>query len=139
MDWRTFSLVSITIVTWGGSLFLDKLATGRIGTRAAFWHELAFASVVFLYSLQFHGLHGLVSVAKDGIGIATVAGAIASVGWLIFAVLLTQMEASVVVPLTALYPALTAVLAIALLHEDASPKKLLGIGLSLIAAYLLST
>jgi transporter family protein len=139
MDWTTFSLVAITIATWGGAHFLDKLATGSIGTRAAFWHELAFASVVFVYSLQVHRLRGLLSAARDGMGIATFAGAIAAVGWLAFAVLLTRMEASVVVPLTALYPALTSVLAIALLHEDASPKKLLGIGLSLVAVYLLGT
>jgi len=139
MDRSTFSLLTITFVAWGGSLFLDKLATNRIGTRAAFWHELAFASVVFLYSLTVHRLPGLMGASVDGIGVAMVAGAIASVGWLAFAVLLTRMEASVVVPLTALYPALTAVLAIALLHESATPKKLLGIGLSLTAVYLLST
>lgn len=41
-------------------------------------------------------------------------------------------------PLTALYPALTALLAFAFLHESITPAKIAGLTLSLAAIYLLS-
>jgi transporter family protein len=64
-----------------------------------------------------------------------ISGAIALVA---FYILLTKKEASVVVPLTALYPALAAILAIVFLKESLTLVKAVGIILSAIALVLLS-
>jgi transporter family protein len=56
-----------------------------------------------------------------------------------FLILLSRNPASTVVPLTGLYPALTAVLAILFLRESVTVPKALGIALSMVAVYLLSS
>jgi transporter family protein len=53
-----------------------------------------------------------------------------------FDVLGREAEASAVIPVTALYPAVTVLLAIPILHERLSRTQLVGIGLSLAAIYL---
>ena len=55
-----------------------------------------------------------------------------------FYMLLTRKDASVAVPLTALFPALTAILAVIFLREQLTAIKVAGITLSALALYLLS-
>jgi transporter family protein len=75
---------------------------------------------------------------KLGISLAILAGAIGSFGLIGFYFLLTRKEASIAVPLTAVYPALTAILAFVFLKEPLTPVKIAGISLSAVALYLLS-
>ena len=75
---------------------------------------------------------------KLGIGLALLAGAIGAFGLIGLYMLLTRAEASSAIPMTALYPALTALLAFIFLRETITVAKVTGIILSLIAIYLLS-
>ncbi len=50
-------------------------------------------------------------------------------------ILLTRKDASIAVPMTALYPALTAILAFIFLREQLTAVKVLGISLSAAALY----
>jgi transporter family protein len=70
--------------------------------------------------------------------IGFLAGIVSSVGLISFYALLTKKDASLVVPLTALYPALTAILAIIFLKEPLTILKALGVVLSVVAIALLS-
>jgi len=138
MDLTTLLAVIVTFVGWGVSSFISKLAANRIGAKGVFWEMIGYAPAVILYSLIVFKLKNLVQADKLGIGLAIFTGAVGSFGWIGWYFLLTKGEASTVVPLTALYPALTAVLAFIFLHESVTSSKLLGILFSLIAIYLLS-
>jgi transporter family protein len=70
--------------------------------------------------------------------LAIIAGVLGSVGIISFYILLTKKDASSAVPLTALYPILTAILAIIFLKEKLTIVKSAGIVLAGIALYLLS-
>jgi len=141
MDLTTFLIVIGVFLSWGVSSFIAKLATNRIGAQSVFWDMLTYAPVVIIWSLIMFKLENLLRVVKTdkfGMGLAFLAGIIGSFGLIGFYLLLTKEEASTIIPLTALYPALTAVLAIIFLHESITSTKLLGIILSLIAIYFLS-
>ena len=138
MDLLTLLVVIATFVSWGVGSFIAKLATNRIGAKSAFFDILGYAPAVIIYSLILFKLKNLIQADKIGAGLAFLAGTIGSFGLIGFYFLLSRAEASAIIPLTALYPALAAVLAIIFLHESITSEKLLGIILSLIAIYLLS-
>ncbi len=69
---------------------------------------------------------------------AVVAGLAGSLGYVFFVKALERGEASIVLPLTALYPAVTVVLAFLFLHEKISMHQLIGILLAVVAVVLLS-
>lgn len=138
MDSTTLLVVIVTFTSWGVCSFISKLATNRIGAKSVFWDMVGYAPAVIVYSLIVFKLKNLVQADKLGIGLAILSGAVGSLGLIGWYFLITKGEASTMVPLTALYPALTAVLAFIFLHESITLSKLLGILFSLIAIYLLS-
>ena len=138
MDLVTFLIVILTFISWGVGSFIAKLASDKIGVRSVFWDIIGNAPVIIIYGLIAFKLKNLLQADKLGIGLSLLSGVIGSVGAVGFYLLLSRSEASAVVPLTALYPALTVILAIIFLHESLNATKLLGIILSLIAIYLLS-
>lgn len=120
---------------------MSKLAANRIGTQSIFWDLLGYIPMILIYSFFAFKLKNLFSVFqtdKMGIILAFLAGLIGSIGVISFYYLMTKSEASVVTPLTALYPALTVVLGIVILHEGITLTKLAGVILSLVAIFLLS-
>jgi transporter family protein len=140
MDLTTFLIVIGVFLSWGVGSFIAKLATNRIGAQSVFWDVLTYAPVVIIWSLIIFKLENFLRVVKTdklGIGLALLSGIIGSFGLIGSFILLAREEASTIIPLTALYPALTAVLAITFLHESITPTKISGIILSLIAIYLL--
>ena len=141
MDLISILVVVGIFVSWGVGSFLAKLAADKIGTQSVFWDTIGYIPVLFIYSLIFLKFKNIIlqfQTEKTGAILALLAGAIGSLGAVGFYFLLTRTDVSVIVPLTALYPALTAVLAIVFLHESINLTKISGIILSLIAIYLLS-
>jgi transporter family protein len=69
---------------------------------------------------------------------AVALGLATELGVLAFYLAVDRGKASVVVPLTAMYPAVSLVGAVLFLHERISRRQVLGIALALIAAILLS-
>jgi len=70
---------------------------------------------------------------------ALVAGVFGGAGYIFFVKALEHGKASVVIPLTALYPAVTAIIALIILREKISLYQGIGIVLAIAAAILLST
>lgn len=140
MDLKTFIIALISLVSWGMGSFIAKLATNRIGERAVFWDMLGYAPVVVIYSIIAFKIKNLFSadINREGIILAILAGMIGSFGLVAFYFLLTKKDASNAVPLTALYPALTAILAFIFLKEKLTLIKAAGILLATFALYLLS-
>ena len=138
MSRAIFIGVAVTFVSWGLGSFVAKMAADRIGTQSVFWDLLGALPWLLVYYFVLFKERGLFLEDRTGVGLAVLAGVIGSVGSVSFYYVLSKSEASVMIPLTALYPALTAVLAIIFLHESITLTKIWGIALSLAAIYLLS-
>lgn len=69
---------------------------------------------------------------------AILAGILGSLGYVFFIKALERGKASIVIPLTALYPAITVVFALLLLKEKITVLQALGIVLALVATILMS-
>lgn len=138
MDIITFLFAATSMISWGVGAFLSKLAANRIGERAVFWETIMYAPSVILFSVFWFRAKELIVTDKVGILLAGLAGIIGSAGIVAFYMVLTRKEASVAVPLTALYPALTALLAFIFLNESLTPVKIAGILLATLAIMLLS-
>ena len=138
MDIKTFGLSLLILISWGVGTFIAKLATNRIGEKSVFWDLFGYAPAIIIYSFFTFKFKDVFGVDKLGIVLAILAGAIGSFGLVGLYILLTRKDASTAVPLTALYPTLTAILAIIFLKEQVTIIKLLGIALSAVALFLLS-
>ena len=138
MNKSTFLLFLMTFVSWGVSSVFAKLAANRIGDRSVFWDMVGYVPIIAVYCLvAFKGVN-LFHGDRMGILLAGLAGLIGSFGAIGFYMLVTRGDASIMVPLTALYPALSVVLGIFFLGEGLTFYKSAGIVMSLAAIYLLN-
>jgi bacterial/archaeal transporter family protein len=128
----------MTFVSWGVSSVFAKLAANRIGDRSIFWDMLAYAPVIAVYCLVAYKGVNLFHGDKVGVLLAGIAGLIGSFGAIGFYMLVSRGDASTMVPLTALYPALTVILGIFFLGESMTFYKAAGVLMSLGAIYLLN-
>ena len=127
---------AFAIVLWGVNGLFMKLGTNRISARAmVIWVTAGFLVLLpFLWATT--TISGL-GVAVIAVGL--IAGAVNGLGnWAIFASLERGAKASVAIPLTALYPLCTVVLATALLGERPNSRQWIGIGMALAAGAMLS-
>ena len=97
---------------------------------------LAYATITLALTLT-----GKLSHVSDykSLGIALLGGLMGALGGLMLIIALRLAEASIVVPLTSIYPAVTVALSIALLGESVTTRKIAGVILAIIAVILLST
>lgn len=123
-------------VLWGIVGVLQKLGSSRIGAGSLLiWVTAGY--LVSLPLLLWRGGMGNLTGKAALIGVA--AGLVNGLGaWLLFAALERGAKASVAIPLTALYPAVTIALAVALLQEKLSGREWLGVALALCGGVLLS-
>jgi len=83
---------------------------------------------------------GAGEVRRAGIGWAFLTGILGGVGNIaFFRALVVGGQASIVVPVTALFPLVTVILALSVLRERVGRLQQLGLALALIAIYLIST
>lgn len=138
MELTTFIVALLVFISWGLGSFIAKLATNRIGERTVFFDILGYTSIILIYSLLSFKAKVLLLEDKLGILLGILAGLIGAFGLIGFYFLLTRKEASIVIPLTALYPALTVILSFIFLKESLNLIKIIGVLLALFAVYLLS-
>ena len=133
-----YLLIAIIILSFGIGGLLLKMSVARLGPETAlFWTVLVYIitdTAIFLYllhygvSTSFNSTKILPMLA----GLATFSGVI----WTYW--LFNKMNASIASPLTALYPAVTVVLAVLILKEKIKLVNGVGILLALAAAVLLA-
>ncbi len=130
---------AVAIVGWGLYGIFAKQSTGKIGMQAVFWTQLTMALGATVYLLFLRSLFPL-NVDGRGIllGLATGLSSLVAVIAL-FTLLHREFPASVVYPLTALYPLVTVILGVVFLGEALTPLKGLGAVLAVAAIVLLST
>ena len=133
-SWLEYAVIAI--VLWGIVGLLQKLGTNSVSAgELMVWLMIGFA-VLLPFLLLKTGITGL-SLRTIMIGLAGgLANGLGS--WELFRSLEKGAKASVAIPLTALYPLLTAVLAILLLKERLTALEWIGVALALVAGGLLS-
>jgi bacterial/archaeal transporter family protein len=133
-DWVRLS--AVTMLFWGVVGLLQKLGTNRISSRSLLvWLTVGF--VLFVPWLAWHSGGPAMGLRDATVGVA--AGLANGLGsWFLFRSLERGAKASVAIPLTALYPLVTIVLATTLLAEKLTARQWLGIAVAVAAGAALS-
>lgn len=126
------------LLLWGAYGIAAKIAVGEIGLQVLIWSQIASLA---LFPAYFFFFKDLLPLKFDGGGVAwgIVAGVLGASGGVVLYLLLSDAPASVVIPISALYPVITVILAFIFLHEELSPVRLGGIALAVISIWLLSS
>ena len=132
--WLWYSM--LTLVAWGVVGLLQKLSTNRISAESSLiWLVVGFLLLEPLFypgSAVFH-------YSKVNLAYAVLSGLLNALGaWALFAALKNGGKASIVSPLTALYPVVVIALVPWILHESVTPLQWGGVACALIAVILLS-
>jgi bacterial/archaeal transporter family protein len=132
--WFWFAV--ITTVSWGIVGLLQKLSTNLISAESSLiWLGAGF---LLLQPLLYSG-KVLFSYSWPNLSWALVGGILNAFGaWALFAALKNGGKASIVCPLTALYPLVVVVLAPFVLHESITRLQALGVVCALVAVVCLS-
>ena len=126
-----------TFVFWGLWGFIPRLTIKYVNPRSAIIYEVIggiLIAIPVLCSLRFR-----LDTHPWGIILALVTGVVGFLGAITYLVAVSKGQVSVVVSFTALYPALSILLAMTILNEPITLKQGLGILLALIAMILIST
>ena len=134
-SWLVLTLAAVAL--WGLWGFLAKVASDYLNPRSAAAIQGIGVVVVTLGILGF--MRFKPEFHLGGALAAFLAGAALWIGIIAFVFALSQGgKASIVVPMTALYPVVTIGLSVAILKEQITPTTGLGIVFALIAVVLLS-
>jgi transporter family protein len=135
MNWVSASVLSLlSFGLWG---LFTKLAVTYIDSRGVLVYQaigVLLISVIALSLVQFKPVTNV-----KGLSYAILTGAAYGIGCLFYFIAASKGKIITVVTLTALYPLVTIALAYWLLDESVSIKQCLGIGLGLVAIFLMST
>ncbi len=126
----------VIIVLWGLWGFSAKIASQKIGMQVLVWSLMAQAIIAFAYLTVTKQLWPFQVTTASLWGLAV--GASAALSSILFYTLMQRHPASLIVSLTALYPAVTVLLSVIFLKEPLSPTQIVGIILALVAGVLLT-
>lgn len=128
----------VLLLMWGMYGLAAKIAVREIGLQVLIWSQVVSLAIFPVYFVLFKEM---LPLKLDGAGIAWAIGAgfLGIGGGVVLYLLLRDAPASVVIPISALYPVVTVILAFLFLHEELSPMRLAGIALAVIAIWLLSS
>jgi transporter family protein len=127
----------VIILLWGMWGFLYKYGVVKLGLLSAVLAVSVFytiLNVVIITYLYRRGVRLPVEGTTAILMMGTAAGVAAS---LLFMYALQKYPGSIVIPMTALYPAISVILAILILNEEIKAVNAVGIALAIVAGYLL--
>ena len=133
-SWLALSLLSLGL--WGLWGVFTKVATQHLGPQVAYL--LGMFGYVPAFGILLYETGGKVPWHPWGWATAVAAGMSTGFGLFFFYRALNHGAASVVVPLTSLYPVVTVVLSWLFLRENLSLRQLTGLILAMAAVWLLS-
>ncbi|HMI52124.1 MAG TPA: DMT family transporter [Candidatus Saccharimonadales bacterium] len=133
--WLIYTILALICFGLGG--LLQKLSTDRVSAESALvWLVVGF---LVLQPLVYPGKSALQYSTKS-IVFVLVAGVLNALGsWAVLAAMKSGGKASIVVPLTAVYPMVVCVLSPLLLHEHITALQGLGIACGMGAIFLLAS
>jgi transporter family protein len=135
--WLAFSL--LTILVWGAWGAVSKVASDGVdaNTNQVFFSFGLLPLILVVWRPS--RVDGRNERRSVGIGWAFLTGILGGIGNIaFFHALRIGGEASIVAPVTALFPLVTVILAMILLHERMGTAQKVGLVLALVAIYLLS-
>jgi transporter family protein len=127
----------LTLLAWGLWAFLPKLATRYLDPKSVIVYQVlggVLVGLVVLMSLKFQ-----VQFNIPGFTLGLAIGILGFFGAFMYLVAVSKGPLSLVAPITALYPIFAILLGLIFLHETITIKQAAGIGLSLVAIYLISS
>ena len=132
-----FSPAVVVLLTWGLVGLLQKLSTNYLSAESALiWLVAGF----FLLDPWLYPRESILDFSARSLLWTFLSALLNALGaWALLAAMKHGGKASIVVPLTALYPIVTIVLAPLVLHESISHSQQLGVICALAAVALLST
>jgi transporter family protein len=133
---RWLPFAQSAFLSWGVFGFLAKIASG--GLSAAEMQVLfLFGTLPLMVSAL---LRARTNTSRDAKGVvyALITGVVASLGNVAYFAALSRGRASIISPVTALYPLISVALAAIVLREKVNRLQRVGIGLALVAIMLLS-
>ncbi len=138
--WLLWSL--ITIVLWGTWGLVSKVASAGMDAyvnQLLYTAGLAPLLIFVAWTVHRHGAHDKREGRVMGVFWAFFTGILGGVGNIFFfQAMVAGGKASVVAPVTALFPMITVLLAMIFLHERLGRVQWLGLALAFVAIYLLS-
>jgi transporter family protein len=135
--WLFFSL--LTIMLWGLWGLVSKIASESIDAET---NQVYFAigMLPIIVVLSRSPRLKVATNRKAGIAWAFLTGLLGGAGNIaFFQALVVGGRVSVIIPVTALFPLITVILAMLFLHERIGRVQRIGLGLALVAMYILST
>lgn len=137
---QTWYILSIlAFISWGLWAFFIKLAEKHFSVSNIFvWYGLFYFIFTFILSFLFLKNEINRNIFNIWVIFIVIAGLTASLANLFFYYALSKGNASVIVPLTALYPLVTIILSLVILKERVTSYQIIGIIFALIAGILLS-
>lgn len=128
----------VIIILWGTWGFLYKYGVVKAGLLSTLLATSIFYTVFNVLVITYLYRKGT-SLPVESTTLVLMAGTATGVtASILFLYALQKYPGSVVIPMTALYPAVSVVLAILILKEDIKAVNAAGIALAIIAGYLLS-
>ncbi len=136
METSTIFLISLAIFGWGINGVVDKMAVNALGPKASVIIYFTASAVVFSYFLLFG--NGMQFGSLNGVLLAVLGGTLVAIGGIGFYIALQKENVSLLVPFVALYPAISVLLGVLILHEKIKLVNAAGIVLALSAGILLA-
>lgn len=130
-------LGSLIILLWGFWGLASKISIERIGMQALLWSIFIGDLLLVVYLFLSNQVLPL-KTDKIGIIVALAGGVAGTIALILVYILLQDYPVGIVVPITALYIVVTAILGFIILKEKISIENWIGIMLAMAAIYLLS-
>lgn len=127
----------LTLLAWGLWAFLPKLVTKYLDSQSSVIYQTLggmLVGLVVLISLKFQ-----VQFNIPGFSLSLAIGILGFFGAFMYLVAVSRGPLTLVAPITALYPMFAILLGLIFLQETITIKQAAGIGLSMVAIYLIAT
>lgn len=121
---------------WGLWGFLPKITTRYLEPRHAIVYEVMGAIVLAIVMLGINGFQ--LAVEPRGIAVAVSTGVLGFLGAFCFLTAVSTGPVTLVATLSSLYPVISVILAVSILHESLSVRQGIGIGLAIASMILIA-
>ena len=138
MNSEAIILTVLSLFGWGFGAFFSKMATNHIGKTSVFWDLIGYFPIIIIYSIISFKAKDIFGGNRVGVVYGLLAGIVGAIGLISFYLLVSKRDAGVATSVTAMYPALTAILSFIFLGEEITFIKVIGIILASGALFLLA-
>lgn len=135
-----YVILILAILFWGVAPIFDKLGVKLVDpVIGIFWRNLTITLLFTIIYFVYSKVYKVTNVNITGVFYFVLSGISAGVlGVLFYFITLKKLDASIVVPVVATYPLVTAILATVFLNEQLSIFRIIGILLTILGIWLIT-